>query len=176
MTSFIERFKVPYNESIEWDKTVGLPEIQRLGLCGNIIKDRGKEYVRRLDSLKNNLNRITQNEVDWLLDEVHNKSQFTASVCVKEKGHSGPCSKAPYIPAAIEGEVLKAPWAHEGADPNPLQNRGGSRNGLIQLSQEDVKDIRQQNKDIGIKTENCNLGINLNKGGSKQASPDPNPY
>lgn len=167
MSSFVEKFKIPYTESLTWDSTIGIHEMGRLGLCGNIIADRGNEYNRRLNSLKNNLNRVTQSEIDWLLEEVHSKQQFTASVCMKEKGHSGPCSKSPYIPKAFEGEVLKGPWVHEGADKNCLQNRGGSRNGLIQFSKEIVKSIRQQNKDIGIKPENCNLGINLNKGASK---------
>lgn len=168
--SFVEKFRVPYAESQLWDREQGQPQLARLGLCGQIIPDRGREYQRRLQSLAVNLSRITSEESQWLIQEVRENQQFTASVCVRERGHSGPCKKDPYIPRLIEGEVLKGPWAHEGADPNPLQNRGGSRNGLIQLDAQTVSEIRQQNKQMGVKAENCNLGINLNKGASKYMS------
>lgn len=168
--SFVERFKIPYNESVEWDQTVGKPEIERLGLCGKTISSRGSEHTRRKESLIN-LGFLTEQESNFLEDV--NQDGFQDSICMKEAGHQGPCSKAPYKPKGVDkttkGIIQKItdPFNNPGGDPNPLQNRGGSRNGLIQLDNASEKLIRQKNKTIGIRPENKNLGIRLAMGGSK---------
>lgn len=165
--SFVEKFKIPYNESVEWDRTVGKPEIERLDLCGRVLPDQGKEYLRRGASLVKNLDACTQEEWNWLHDEVYTKQQFCDTVCVKEKGHTGDCSFTPYRPVEFKGEVLKGAWSHEGADKNPYCNRGARRNCLTMFDSETEKLLRQKNKEMGLKSENLNLGIVLSKGASK---------
>ena len=166
-SSFVEKFKIPYNESVEWDKTVGRPEIERLGLCGRILADEGKAYLRRGNSLVNNLGACTQQEWNWLHDEVYTNQRFCDTVCVQEKGHTGDCSFTPYRPQEFKGEVLKGSWTHEGAKPNPFCNRGARRNCLTMFDSETEKSLRQKNKEMGLKEENLNLGIVLSKGASK---------
>lgn len=170
MTSFVNAFKIPYIESLDWDKNTGKQEIGRLGICGKNIESRGTEHIRRKQSLIN-LGFLTAAD-SAELEEIH-QSGFQDGICMKEAGHSGPCSKTPY---KIKGkdkiskgilQKITDPFNNPGGDPNPLQNRGGSRNGLIQLSNEYEKLIRQKNKHIGIKAENCNLGIRLSMGASK---------
>ncbi len=170
MTSFIEKFKIPYNESVEWDRTVGRPEVERLGLCGKIIPSRGTEHIRRKQSLRN-LGYLTE-EGSTYLDKVR-EDGFQDCICMKEKGHDGPCAKTPYKPKGVDkitkGIIQKItdPHNNPGGDPNCLQNRGGSRNGDIQLDSVNEKLIRKTNKEIGVKPENCNLGIRLAMGASK---------
>lgn len=168
--SFVEKFKIPYFESRQWDIEVGIPEIDRLKLCGKLIPSRGTEHTRRKQSLIN-LGYLTENESSFL--EEINIEGFQDCVCMKERNHQGPCSKTPYKPIGsdktVKGIIQKItdPFNNPGGDPNPLQNRGGSRNGLIQLDNLTEKSIRQKNKDIGIKEENKNLGIRLSMGSSK---------
>jgi hypothetical protein len=170
MTSFVEKFKIPLREGQEWDRTVGVLEIARLGLCGKKIEARGEAFERRTSSLKT---------LDFLSDEdgiylgqVY-ATGFCDKICLKEKNHVGKCQATPYT-ADSTNEVSRGinqkitdPFNNPGGDPNPLQNRGGSRNGLIQLDGDTEKSIRQKNKDIGILKENTNLGIRLSMGSTK---------
>jgi hypothetical protein len=169
---FVEHFKTPYNESVEWDRTIGIPETARLGLCGKNIEGSGTAFERRLDSLKN-LGFLTEEDGRYL-GQVYT-SKFCDKICIKESGHSGACQSTPYgarntvndkINTGINQKITD-PFSNPGGDPNPLQNRGGSRNGLIQLDNSTEKAIRQRNKNIGIKKENTNLGIRLAMGSSK---------
>lgn len=164
--SFVDKFKIPYVDGLEWDKTVGYFEIERMGICGNLIRFKGDEYKRRLKSLVD-LKACSKQEADWLINEVHEVQRFQDGICMKEKNHSGPCKKSPYIPKSVEGEVLKASWAHEGADKNPYCNRGAPRNCLTQFDDESAKQMKQTNKNTGCQEDNLNLGIVLSKGATK---------
>jgi hypothetical protein len=170
MTSFVEKFKIPLTEGQDWDRTVGAPEVERLGLCGKNIESRGEAFERRTESLKK-LNFLNDEDGTYL-GQVYS-SGFCNTICLKEKNHVGKCQSTPYksntaneIGRGINQKITD-PFSNPGGDPNPLQNRGGSRNGLIQLDNNTEKSIRQKNKDIGILKENTNLGIRLAMGSTR---------
>ena len=191
MTSFVEKFKIPYNESVEWDRTVGKPEIERLGLCGNTnttkkskVKGTNKfTWQARLDKLEES-GQLSTSDRDFL-EELESKG-FQDKVCILPKGHKGKCSHKPYLPKVtkeirakkgekksalqkiIEGLVYKIcdPENNPGGDPLPLQNRGGSRNNLTMIDKETEKTIRALAKKKRKTKYYKNLAIRLSMGAS----------
>jgi hypothetical protein len=167
---FVDLFKVPLAEGQAWDIETGVPEITRLNLCGKTIVSSGEAFERRTDSLKK-LGFLSEQDGAYL-GQIYSEG-FCNKICIKEYGHTGKCQATPYTSKNINeisrgiNQKITDPFNNPGGDPNPLQNRGGSRNGLIQLDGDTEKLIRQKNKQIGILKENTNLGIRLAMGSTK---------
>lgn len=184
MTSFVEKFKIPYTEGVNYDNNVGKPELQRLGCCcKEIIAKQKTQYITRLKKLQES-KRLTQEEKDFLINKV--EEGFQNSICVKEKNHKGKCSNLPYLPkeykfgkipkenrdplkVGVNGIIakIKDPVNNPGGDSCPLQNRGGSRNNITMFDKSSEKDLRQYAKDKKKETYFTNLGIRLSMGATK---------
>ena len=180
MTSFVEKFKIPYNDGITYDRDIGGPELQRLGCCcKEISSGRKNQYKTRMKKLIES-KELSQEDSDWLIKI--EQEGFQNSICVKEKNHKGKCSSKPYLPKVKAKKNSKAPvdWAvggivqkitdpinNPGGNPCPLQNRGGSRNNLTMLDKETEKRLRQYAKDKRKEKYYVNLGIRLSMGATK---------
>lgn len=163
--SFVEKFKIPYTESVEWDKTVGRPTIERLGLCGKDIESRSSVYDHKFEVQKKS-GFMTDDEGKYIADVV--KNGFMNCICVMEKGHHGSCSATPYIPKGknkiINGIVqkLKDPLTNPGDDPNKGANRSHKRNFPLAHDKETRSEWYKWNKETGFKNENQNAVLRLN--------------
>jgi hypothetical protein len=182
--SFIDKFKIPYTNGIEWDNVVGKTELQRLGCCGKeIIAKQKKQYKTRISKLIES-KELTQDEGNWLISV--EQTGFQNSICIKEKNHKGRCSNVPYLPkeykfgktpkdgrdplkVSINGMIakIKDPINNPGGNPCPLQNRGGSRNNLTMLDKDTEKRLRQFAKNKRKEKYYVNLGIRLSMGATK---------
>jgi hypothetical protein len=189
--SFIAKFKIPYQESLDWDRTVGQSEIERLGLCGQFISTK-KSKVKGTDKFtwQVRFDKLEQSgKLNFLerafLEELE-KDRFQDKVCILLKDHKGKCSNKPYLPKVpkhmrakkseeksriqkiIEGLFAKIcdPENNPGGDPLPYQNRGGSRNNLTMVDKDTAKEIRALAKKSKKEKYFTNLAIRLSMGAS----------
>jgi hypothetical protein len=181
---FVDLFKIPFNDGIEYDNNTGRPELQRLGCCcKEIVAKRKTQYKIRMKKLIE-ANALTQEDSDWLTKI--EQEGFQNSICIKEKNHKGRCSRVPYLPkefkfgktpkenrdpfkVGVNGIIakIKDPVNNPGGDPCPLQNRGGSRNNITMLDKNTEKQLRQYAKDKRKEKYYVNLGIRLSMGATK---------
>jgi len=156
---------VPYNNSVEWDRTIGKPEIKRLGLCGEIITCKSKVYEHKLT------NQITSGFMSK--DEGHFIQSivddgFMNCVCTKEYAHKGKCSAKPYLPKGKDSvstgitQKLTDPLTNPGDDPKKGANRSHKRNFPIAHDKETRAEWYKWNKENGFKKENMNAVLRLN--------------
>jgi len=163
--SFVEKFKIPYTESVEWDRTVGRPEMERLGLCGKTVASKSKVHKHKFDRqiasgfMTEDEGRFIQSIVD---------AGFMNCVCTKEHGHKGRCSATPYLPKGKDviskgiRQKLTDPLTNPGDDPNKGANRSHKRNFPLAHDKETRAEWYKWNKENGFKKENQNAVLRLN--------------
>jgi len=164
MTSFVEKFKIPYAESLVWDNTVGRPSIERLGLCGKNIDSNSSVYDHKFKVQKDS-GFMSEDEGIYLTEAV--KGGFMNCVCVKEQNHTGACSPNPYLPKGTDKiskgieQKLKDPLTNPGDDPNKGANRSHKRNFPLAHDKETRSDWYKWNKENGFKQEHQNAVLRL---------------
>ena len=163
--SILNSFKVPFEESREWDEKVGTVEIRRLNLCGKLVKSKGNVYQHKKDMLLES-GFITNNDYQWLTDNIES-DQWMNTYCVKEAGHKGACSCNPYLPKGKDKvskgieQKLKDPLTNPGDDPNKGANRSHKRNFPLAFDKNDRARWYEYNKETGFRKELQNIALRL---------------
>lgn len=168
--SFVEKFKIPYAESLDWENQIGQFEITRLNLCGNVITKKSSVFEHKFKiQLKSGF--MSDIEGQFIRDVVD--MGFMDCICVKEKGHTGPCSAIPYLPKGKDKiskgieQKLKDSLTNPGDDPKKGANRSHSRNFPLAHDKETRPLWYEYNKKTNFLKENENAVLRLSMVSSK---------
>ena len=162
--SFVEKFKIPYTESLEWDTEVGQPAIKRLGLCGKAIDSRSSVFDHKF-KIQMQSGFMSEDEGKYINQVVENG--FMDCICVKEQGHTGSCSANPYLPQGNDkiskgiDQKLKDPLTNPGDDPNKGANRSHKRNFPLAYDKDTRANWYKWNKETGFAKEHQNAVLRL---------------
>jgi hypothetical protein len=163
--SILDNFKIPFAESCEWDKNVGTIEISRLNLCGKTIRSKGNVYQHKKDMLLES-GFLSSNDYLWLTENIE-EPMWMSTYCVKEAGHTGPCSCNPYLPKGKDKiskgieQKLKDPLTNPGDDPKKGANRSHKRNFPLAFDKNERARWYEYNKETGFRKELSNIALRL---------------
>jgi hypothetical protein len=163
--SFVDKFKIPYVDGVEWDKTVGKPMVSRLGLCGNRIPSKSKAYHDKKSYLAE-AKFLDTNDIQWYKENI-DSTNWMDTICVREKGHLGKCKCEPYLPSGNDKisngitQKLKDPLTNPGDDPDKGANRSHKRIFPLAFDKETRASWYEYNKSTGFLEQNQNIALRL---------------
>jgi len=163
--SFIDKFKIPYTDGVEWDKTIGKPLLESLGLCGKLIPSKSKVYFDKKNYLCE-AKFLDDKGMTWLEKNI-DSTNWMSTICTREKSHTEKCNCSPYLPPGDDKissgitQKLTDPLTNPGDDPNKGANRSHKRIFPLAFDKETRSSWYEYNKKTGFLKQNQNIALRL---------------